>query len=151
MKNKLTVVLASALLLTATAFAAESISLEGIKCVVAGGKDAKAANSAEYKGGQVFFCCGNCPKAFEANTAKYAARANAQLVATKQAKQGACPLSGGKLNPDTAIEVAGAKVCFCCNNCKGKVAGLQGDEQLNAVFSEAAWEKAKFKVAKSEK
>lgn len=150
MKNKILIGMASALMLSAVAFAAEEVSLEGIKCVVAP-RDAKVTNAVDYKGGHVYFCCQNCPKKFAAETEKYAAKANAQLVATKQAKQNACPLSGQKVNPDTAIEVAGAKIAFCCDNCKGKVAAMSGDEQIETAFGEKAWEKAKFKVAKAEK
>src|SRR5262245_58810655 len=81
----------------ATAYAAE-IKLDGVKCVVAGTKDAKLDKSAEYKGGKVFFCCDNCPKAFASDKAKFATKANFQLVATGQTKQGACPLSGRELD-----------------------------------------------------
>ena len=129
-------------------YAAEEISLKDAKCPVAGNKPAKAGTEVDYKGGKVFFCCQNCPKAFAANKEKYAAKANMQLVATKQAKEVKCPLSGQDLNPDTAIDVAGVKVCFCCNNCKGKVAKAKGDEQINLVFSDAAFEKG-FEVEKA--
>lgn len=134
-------------LFVATAFAAD-VKLDGIKCIVAGNKDAKADNSADYKGGKVYFCCGNCPKAFAADNKKFATKANAQLVATSQAKQAKCPLSGGDLNKDTEISVAGAKVQFCCDMCKGKVEKAKGDEQLELVFSDKAFEKAGFKVEK---
>ncbi len=133
-------------------FAAEDakIDLKGINCPVAGTKAAKEDKSVAYKGGKVFFCCGNCPKAFEKDTAKFATKANQQLVATKQAKQLKCPLSGGDLNDATEIEVAGTKVKFCCNKCQGKVESAKGDEQLNLVFSDKAFEKA-FKVGVDEK
>ena len=85
--------------------------------------------------------------AFKADTAKYATKANHQLVETKQAKLTACPLTGGKLNPETKIQVAGLDVCFCCNNCKGKVEKAKGDEQLDLVFGDKAFEKG-FKVEK---
>jgi hypothetical protein len=90
-------------------------------------------------------CCPGCPGAFEKNTSKYAAKANHQLVLTGQAKQVECPLTGGKLNPDTAIEVCGTKVSFCCNGCKGKVAKAEGDAQIALVFGDKAFEKG-FKV-----
>jgi YHS domain-containing protein len=128
-------------------YAAEEISLKGAKCPVAGSKPAKAGTEVDYKGAKLFFCCQNCPKAFAKNKEKYAAKANLQLVATKQAKEVKCPLSGQDLNPETAIEVAGVKVCFCCNNCKGKVAKAKGDEQIDLVFSDAAFEKG-FEVKK---
>jgi hypothetical protein len=115
-------------------------------CPVAG-KPAVADKSVDYKGGKVYFCCGGCPGAFAADTAKYAAKANHQLYETKQAKLVACVISGGKLNPETKIQVAGLDVCFCCNNCKGKVEKAKGDEQLEMVFGDKAFEKG-FKVEK---
>jgi len=127
---------------------AADIDLTNAKCPVAKTKAAKAGQFVEYKGAKVFLCCGNCKKAFSKNPEKFAARANAQLVATKQAKQKCCPLTGGKLNPSTVITVAGAKVCFCCNNCKGKATGLEGDEQVDLVFGKAAFKKAFKTVSK---
>lgn len=104
----------------------------------------------DYKGGKVYFCCANCPKAFEKDTAKYATKANQQLVATGQATQGKCPLSGGPLNADKTVEVGGVKVTFCCEKCQGKVAEAKGDAQAELVFSDAAFAKA-FEVKKAAK
>ena len=133
---------------------AEGVSLEGVKCLMAP-KDAKQANAAEWKEGKVFFCCGGCKGKFENlskdDKEKMAPKANAQLVASKQYEQQACPLSGGSLNKDTAIEVAGAKVAFCCNNCKGKVADMKEEDQLDSVFGEKAFAKAKFTKVESKK
>jgi YHS domain-containing protein len=122
------------------------VSLEGVKCVVAP-KDAQASKSADYKEGKVYFCCGNCAGKFAAEPTKFAEKANAQLVATKQYEQKACPLTGGELNPETAVTVAGQKVSFCCNKCKGKVEGADEAEQAKLVFSDKAFEKAFKKVA----
>jgi YHS domain-containing protein len=131
-----------------TAYAADEVKLDGVKCVVAGSKDAKAANAVDYKGGKVFFCCMNCPKAFKADTKKFAAKANHQLVATGQAKQAKCPLTGEEVDASTAIEVSGAKIAFCCNMCKGKAE--KSKEQIELLFNDKAFEKAGFKVGKSE-
>jgi len=132
--------------------AADEVKLpEGLKCIVAKEKPAKADKSADYKGGKVYFCCDGCPKAFakdQAGDKKMDTVANTQLVATGQAKQHKCPLSGGDLNKDTEITVAGAKVSFCCDKCKGVVEKLKGDEQIAKVFSDEAFEKAGFKVEK---
>ena len=148
MRARLFAALGVVALLVATVMAEDKkeVKLEGIKCPLSG--KAATENSVDYKGGKVYFCCENCPKAFSKDPAKFAAKANAQLVATGQAKQAKCPLSGGKLNPDTAITVAGSKVCFCCEMCQGKVKEAKGDEQINLVFSDAAFEKAGFKVEK---
>jgi hypothetical protein len=153
MKNRTMISAVSAALVLGLSFAfAEGVSLEGVKCIIAP-RAAKEANSAEWKEGKVFFCCGNCQGKFEKMSKeekeKMAAKSNSQLVATKQYEQKACPISGGKLNENATTEVAGVKVAFCCNNCKGKVDGLEGDEQLDSVFGEKAFEKAKFAKVES--
>lgn len=120
------------------------------KCVVSGGP-AKEDKTVDYKGGKVYFCCENCPKAFEKDVKKFATKANHQLVATGQAKQAKCPISGGKLNPEKTVKVGGVDVQFCCENCQGKVAKAEGDAQVELVFSDAAFEKAGYAVPKAEK
>jgi YHS domain-containing protein len=135
-----------------TAVVADEVKLDGIKCIMNPKAAAKADKTVDYKGGKVYFCCDNCPKGFakdQAGDKKMSTKANTQLVATGQAKQAKCPLSGGDLDKDTEITVAGAKVSFCCNNCKGKVEKLKGDEQADAVFGDKAFEKAGFKVEKA--
>jgi YHS domain-containing protein len=118
--------------------------LEGVKCPVSG-KQVKAEAAVDYKGAKVYMCCPGCPEAFKKDTAKFAAKANAQLVATGQAEQAKCPITGGATKAGTEVSVGGAKVAFCCNNCKGKVSKAEGDEQLALVFSDAAFAKG-FKV-----
>jgi hypothetical protein len=135
-------------LLLTSVFAADEVKLDGIKCIVNGKAAAKADKNRDYKDGKVYFCCDNCPKSFDKDEKKFATKANTQLVATGQAKQHKCPLSGKDLNKDTEITVAGAKVQFCCNNCKGEVEKLKGDEQAEKVFSDDAFKKAEFKVEK---
>jgi YHS domain-containing protein len=154
MKARLFAALGVVALLVATVMAEDKkevkeVKLEGIKCPVSGGK--ATPNSVDYKGGKVYFCCENCPKTFAKDSAKFATKANAQLVATGQAKQAKCPLSGGPLNPDTAITVGGAKVCFCCEKCQGKVKEAKDAEALEMAFSDKAFEKGEFKVPKAEK
>lgn len=154
MNARLFAALGAVALLVATVVAedkkeAKEINLEGIKCPISGGK--ATPNSVDYKGGKVFFCCDKCPEAFSKDSKKFATKANAQLVATGQAKQAKCPLTGGKLNPDTAITVGGAKVCFCCENCQGKVKKAEDAEALEMAFSDKAFEKGEFKVPKTEK
>lgn len=132
-------------------FAATKPSLEGVKCLLQPSKAADESKSADWKKGKVYFCCGNCLKAFGDSKEKHAAKANAQLVATKQYKQTACPISGAKLDDSTAIEVGKVKVAFCCKNCKGKAEDAKGDEQLDMVFGEKAFEKGKFELVKDSK
>ena len=103
------------------------------KCPVSGhpcDPDATAA----FEGGKICFCCEKCVKAFEADTAKFAAKARQQLVATGQFKQSGCPLSGGPVKAGTQLAVDGVEVGFCCNNCKGKVAQANADDQVKLVF-----------------
>ena len=56
------------------------------KCPVSGAA-AKKEQATAYKEKEVYFCCEKCKAAFEADNAKYATKANHQLVQTKQFKQ----------------------------------------------------------------
>jgi YHS domain-containing protein len=123
----------------------EKSKLDGIKCPVSD-KAVAEDKTVDYKGGKVYFCCGGCPDAFNKDKSKYAAKANHQLVATKQAKQGKCPFTGNSLNRDTEITVAAAKVQFCCNNCKGKAEKGKEAEQVALIFSDDNFKKGEFKV-----
>ena len=145
MKTRAWVAAASVVLLTASLFAADAIKLEGVTCVVAGNKPAKAGTEVDYKGGKVFFCCMNCPKAFAKDTAKFAEKANIQLVVTKQAKQVKCPMTGKDVNPEVKVKVAGVDVNFCCEGCQGKVSEAKGAEQVTLIFADKPFDKA-FKV-----
>ena len=148
MKTRMLVGLGLAFVAIAAVVAAEGakVKIEGVKCITAASKDAKEANFLEYKGGKVFFCCQNCPKAFAKDTAKHAAKANHQLVATGQTTQGACPISGMDIDDSKSITVAGATVKFCCDNCLGKAE--KADDQMDLLFSDKAFEKGKFTVKK---
>jgi YHS domain-containing protein len=110
-------------------------NLENAKCPVSG-KPVKADDWVAFDGGKVYFCCENCPAAFKKDPSKYAAKAHLQEVQTGQLKEVACPLTGKKLNPDTAMDVGGVQVEFCCNTCKGKVQKATGDDQINMVFKD---------------
>ena|SRR5215213_2411507 len=135
----LAALLLSALVAVATLHAADDKAdekaLKDAKCPVSG-KDINPDAIVEYNGGKVYFCCMNCPKAFKADTEKFAGKANHQLVQTGQLKQVACPLTGKETKEGTTVEVAGVKVDFCCMNCKGKVEKAKGDEQINLVFKD---------------
>ncbi len=141
---------ASIAILAVTLYAAEEIKLDGVKCVMNPKAAAKSAKSVDYKGGKVFFCCDNCPKGFAKKIAAkdklVAAKGNAQLVQTGQAKQTKCVFTGGPLK--TKLTVAGATVQFCCNNCKGKAEKLTGDEKLIKLLGDEAFKKGGFKVGK---
>ena len=145
MKARMLVAVTALVALFSAAVIAADPNLEGVKCVVNAKANAKEANSVDYKGGKVFFCCQNCPKAFEKDTARFAASANHQLVATGQAKQVKCPFTGGPINEDTAIDVKGVKVAFCCEKCQGKA--KESSEQVEMIFNDKAFDKG-FEVSK---
>ncbi len=125
--------------LAVTLYAADEIKLDGIKCVMNPKAAAKAEKSVDYKGGKVFFCCDNCPKGFakkiEDGDKLVVAKGNVPASLDSHAKQAKCVFTGGPLK--TELTVAGAKVQFCCDNCKGKAAKLEGDEQLIALLGDA--------------
>ncbi len=152
MKTRPLFCLAGITLAATTMFApsarATEIALDDVKCVVAP-RDAKADKSADYKEGQVFFCCGNCEAKFKAAPEKFAVSANQQLVATKQYEQTACPITGQKLNPKMNLTVDGVEVGFCCGKCKAAVAAAEGEKQTEMVFGEKAFAKG-FAKAKDE-
>ncbi len=152
MKARSFLALAALSVFVVTAIQADDAKKKGPACPVSG-KAAKDidGSSLKHNGGKVLFCCANCPKAFAKNTAKFAAKANAQLVSTGQLKQGACAITGKPLNPKQSLTVGGAKVVFCCPGCKGKVAKLEGAAQLDSVLGVAAFKKAKYTVAKKTK
>jgi YHS domain-containing protein len=97
------------------------------------GKPAKEACNVEHNGKKVYFCCGNCPKQFKADSAKYTAKTNLQLLQTKQIAQFACPFTGKVINPDTKVTVEGTGVCFCCENCQGKFS--KAEDKVACVFA----------------
>ena len=141
-------VLAVAVLMAAPLLAEkdEKDPLKGVKCPVSGKAAVQCA--ADHNGGKVYFCCGKCAAAFKKDNTKFVAKANHQLYVTKQAKLEKCIYSGKKLNGETVIEVAGAKVCFCCPKCKAKAE--KAEDVIAAVFNDKAFAKG-FKVAKKEK
>ena len=131
----------------ALGFAADEKKAD-LKCPVSGAA-AKTDNALDFNGGKVYFCCEKCPKAFEKDSAKFAVKANAQLISSGQATQTKCPISGAKLNPEKKETVAGIEVQFCCEKCQGKVAAAKGDEQTKLVFADAAFKKGyEVKAAK---
>ena len=117
--------------------------LAGIKCVVSG-KDINPEATADYRDGKVYFCCPGCPNAFEKNTAKFAAKANAQLVATGQYEQKVCPLTGRAMKDDKVVEAGGVSVKLCCPGCEGKV--KKAEDAVALLFADKAFEKGFVKA-----
>lgn len=150
MKSRIVMFLAAVALVAAGRLVAddapEAVDFTKIKCVVSG----KAVNpeaTLAYRDGLVYFCCEGCPGAFKSDAKKFAVKANHQLVATHQAEQVGCPMSGKAVADGTEVDVNGVKVAFCCNNCKGAAEKKTGDEQVELIFNDKAFDKA-FKVAK---
>lgn len=154
LKNKLIVASLVGLCVIGTSFAiaATEVSLEGVKCLMVAKKDAKEDKAAKWKDGKVYFCCDGCLGKFgkmdDKAKEEIAAKANHQLVATKQYVQKGCPFSGGDIDETKSIEVAGAKVFFCCDGCKSKAEGMEGDKQVEALFGEKAFKTAKYEPTK---
>merc|ERR1711964_33267 len=75
--------------------------LKTVKCPLSG-RSVDPTKTAAYKDSKVYFCCGNCPKGFPAavkSKPEVAAKANHQLVITKQATQVKCGNNGrGPIN-----------------------------------------------------
>jgi YHS domain-containing protein len=106
------------------------------------GKPAIEESFVELKdGGKVYFCCKNCPKAYEKDPEKFATKAHRQLVETGQIVQVACPLTGKSVNKDVTVEVGGEDIGLCCKNCLKKVDAADDDGKLKLVFSNAALKK----------
>ena len=126
---------------------AQEPDLTGIKCIVNGKKSAKATASAEYLEGKVFMCCNNCVAAFKEDQklkdkAKFATKANHQLVLTGQYVQKGCPFSGNAVDGTHVAKVGGADVAMCCEHCLAKVNGKKElADKAELVFSTAASKK----------
>ena len=123
--------------------AAEKVEL---KCPVSG-KAVDADQTVAFNGGEVAFCCENCPGAFAKNTKKFAGKANLQLVQSKQLKQAKCPLTGRPMNPSKLVKLAGVEISVCCGNCLGKANKLASDdEKIELLLSKP--KKGSFVAAK---
>ncbi|MEX2113206.1 MAG: hypothetical protein WD845_08480 [Pirellulales bacterium] len=122
--------IAAVALLFTTTLRADDVEL---KCPLSG-KPADATKTVEFNGGKVAFCCDNCPKAFAKAPEKFAAKANLQLVQSKQLKQVACPLTGKPAAADKSVDVEGVKVGLCCGGCLAKAKKAQGDDLIALLF-----------------
>lgn len=136
MKTRLFVAaLAAVALFAVTSLRAADEAKPELKCPVSG-QPAKAEHKVAFNGGEVEFCCPNCPKAFEKDTAKFAAKANLQLAQTKQLKQIKCPLTGRPVAADKVVAVEGVEVGLCCGGCLAKANKATGDELITLLFKD---------------
>lgn len=150
MKQMISLALMAGFAAVCVASPAEDVKKEkkfDCKCPVSGTAASKK-QSTEYKKSKVYFCCGKCKAGFDPKNEKHTMKANAQLVKTGQFKQKGCPFSGADVKKETILTVSGAKVGFCCGNCKGKVEDAKEEAQLAMVYSEKAFSKGFEKVKK---
>lgn len=124
--------------------------LTKVKCLVDPKRMVKEKFVADHRGGKIYFCCGGCLKAFQADPAKFSAQANLQLVATKQYTQTACPLTDGDVDTSKTVAIAGQEIGFCCGGCLAKVEAATVQERVAMVFDDAAFEKSFSQVTKTE-
>jgi len=127
---------------------AQAIDLSKAKCLMRAKQKVSDQHSVSYLEGQVYFCCPKCAKAFEDDPKKHAVAANQQLVATGQYVQVGCPLVGGPISSDHAVEVDGVSVGLCCEKCvaviekaksaKEKADLLFGSERFAEAFKPAS-------------
>lgn len=140
MKYVLAASVAAMLLTVGVSFSSAEEAKVEAKCPVSG-KAIDKSHSVAHNGGDVYFCCPNCPKAFKANTEKFAPKANHQLVVTGQAKQTACPFAGRPANDSKSVSVGGVNVAFCCGNCLAKAKKSEGNELVALIFADAPFKK----------
>ena len=134
MKNRLVLALCSLTVIVASVAVSAAVKEpKDAKCPVSG-KACNPGESADFAGGKVWFCCGNCSGKFKGDSAPFAAKAHQQMVSTGQLVQKGCPFSGGPVKEGTKIAIGDAEVGFCCPNCKGKVEKATPDEQVTMVF-----------------
>ena len=116
--------------------------IAGIKCVVSGQRSANRDFKSTHADGEIYFCCGNCKKAFEETPGQFTTKANHQMVLTGQYVQKSCPISGGAVSADHTTAVGGVEIGYCCGKCQAKVAALPDmKSQAEAVFGQASFKK----------
>jgi hypothetical protein len=125
-------------------------TLKGVKCCIMAKNGVKKEQSVAYRDGMVYFCCARCKAGFEKDTAKFATKANQQLVQTKQYVQKKCPFSGQAVDEAQSVKVGDTVVHFCCDQCVAKVESASDDEaKATLIFADEAFDKA-FAKAEAE-
>jgi YHS domain-containing protein len=122
--------------------------MKGMKDCCPGGWCGRIPNpdlTTAYKGGVVQFCCKGCIEEFKNSPSKFAAVANHQLVATQQARQERCPVTGGPFDPAISAEIAGVVVYFANEGPCATVRNADEAQRVNLVFGDSAFGKA-FRV-----
>ena len=103
--------------------------------------------SAKYKEGEVYFCCGGCKMDFEEDPSKFSTTSNFQLLATKQySANNIYPVSGRKIKNKKEVVIESISVALCCAGCVKKV--NKTDNKVSMIFSDNAFDKG-FSKTKS--
>jgi YHS domain-containing protein len=110
-------------------------------CPVSGKPAGESHMLALKNGDKVYFCCDNCPKAFEADRKKFRQKVNRQLAETGQIVQVACPLTGKPVNKEVTVAMGETEVGLCCKNCLKKVEAADDDAKVKLLFANAALKK----------
>lgn len=124
------------------------VDLTGIKCVVQGERSAIQTATVGYKNGRIYLCSDHCAEAFKqdvelAADARFAVKANHQLVLTGQYVQKVCPISGKAVDEIHNLTIAAVEIGFGCAQCRAKVSELETiEEKVALLFSDEAFEKA---------
>jgi hypothetical protein len=108
-----------------------------------------ARHTVAYKGGKLQMCCGKCDKIFKETPAKFAAVANHQLVATRQAKQVKCPMCGKEIGDVERLNVAGISLGFATVDCLQKATNAKVNDRVNLIFGDAPFTRG-FSMIKTE-
>ena len=96
--------------------------------------------SAKYKEGEVYFCCGGCKMDFEEDASKFSTAANFQLLATKQySETNVCPVTGRKIKSKKEVIVEGLSLGVCCAGCVKKI--NKSNNKVSMLFSDSAFDK----------
>jgi hypothetical protein len=110
------------------------------------GRKPRGGLTTAYKGHIVQFCCKECVGEFKNSTSKFSAVANHQLVATRQAEQERCPVTGAAFDPAISAEVAGVVIRFANGGARATVRNADEAHRVVLVFGDPAFGKA-FRVA----
>jgi alpha-acetolactate decarboxylase len=70
----------------------------------------------------------------------YSAKANHQLVATGQATQVACPLTGRPAKPELKLDVSGVTVAFCSQACKTRAEKAEECARIELLFGNGVFD-----------
>jgi YHS domain-containing protein len=105
-------------------------------CPVSGKPAIETSYVENESGKKVYFCCKNCPKAYEKEPEKFANKAYLQMLETEQIVQVGCPVSGHPVDPETAVEIGNTTVAFCCEKCQGTFNEASDDDKVAMLFAD---------------